>query len=138
MFETNAALEQERLRAMYENGDAGSGPFWYGPYQGGYYGPSPGAGYERPYGPYNVGPNGNGGYPSAAYSTTGNNNNNVPTGMPTNNNRGRGGGGGGGGGYFEEEYYYEAGFGYPYQDPYYPFPYLDQQPNYYHGARLGR
>jgi hypothetical protein len=126
IFETNAALEQERLRAMYENGDAGSGPFWYGPYQGGYYGPSQ-------YGPYNVGPNGNGGYPSAAYPTTGNNNNNVPTGMPTNNNRGRGGGG-----YFEEEYYYEAGFGYPYQDPYYPFPYLDQQPNYYHGARLGR
>ena len=132
IFERNAALEQERLREMYENGDAGSGPFWYGPYQGGYYGPSPGE-----YGPYNVGPYGNGGYPSAAYPTTGNNNNNVPTGMPTNNNRG-GGGGGGGGGYFEEEYYYEAGFGYPYQDPYYPFPYLDQQPNYYHGARLGR
>jgi len=130
IFERNAALEQERLREMYENGDAGSGPFWYGPYQGGYYGPSPGE-----YGPYNVGPYGNGGYPSAAYPTTGNNNNNVPTGMPTNNNRG---GGRGGGGYFEEEYYYEAGFGYPYQDPYYPFPYLDQQPNYYHGARLGR
>ena len=39
VFEANAALEQERLRAAYDNGGAGSGPFWYGPYNGGY-GPS--------------------------------------------------------------------------------------------------
>jgi hypothetical protein len=148
LYEANAALEQERWRAMYENGDAGSGPFWYGPYQGGYYGPSPGgvggwggdgggggggypgSGMYGSYGPNNIGPNGYGGFPSGAYQTNGNNNDNFPGGLPTNNNRG---------GYYEEEYYYEEGFNYPYPDPgYYPFPYLDQQPNYYHGARLGR
>ena len=44
-----------------------------------------------------------------------------------------------GGGQFYEEGYYQEGFGYPYQqyDPYAPFPYYDQQPNYYFGARLG-
>ena len=96
VFEANAALEQERLRAAYDNGGAGSGPFWYGPYNGGY-GPSLGDGNY---------------YGSYSGSTD------VPS---------------------RSEYYYEEGFNYPYPDPgYYPFPYLDQQPNYYHGARLGR
>ena len=96
VFEANAALEQERLRAAYDNGGAGSGPFWYGPYNGGY-GPSLGDG--NYYGPYSG-----------------------STDVPSRSG-----------------YYYEEGFNYPYPDPgYYPFPYLDQQPNYYHGARLGR
>ena len=84
------------MRAAYDNGGAGSGPFWYGPYNGGY-GPSLGDG--NYYGPYSG-----------------------STDVPS-----------------RSEYYYEEGFNYPYPDPgYYPFPYLDQQPNYYHGARLGR
>ena len=96
VFEANTALEQERLRAAYDNGGAvvvrfGMVHITVGmdrlQRDGNYYGPYGGS-----------------------------------TDVPS-----------------RSEYYYEEGFNYPYPDPgYYPFPYLDQQPNYYHGARLGR